>query len=108
RTATGSLVLQRKGDRWTARGAYERYRWYAPPETAQALSPGVHEIAISLNDPQWGSGYGKKAAHNRDAVIATLANMDNIGLVFGSQGGRGHGVFATAPARFTLLDFTIE
>lgn len=108
RTATVSLVMQRAGDRWTAKGAYEHYRWYAPPETVQELAPGVHEIAISLNDPRWGSVYGKKAADNRDAFADALAHIDNAGLVFGSKGGRGHGVFATGSARFTLLDFRIE
>ena len=31
-----------------------------------------------------------------------------VGFVLGSSGGRGHGVYATGPARFTVLDFTIN
>ena len=39
--------------------------------------------------------------------LAAPADPDRLGLVFGSSEGRGHGVFATRPARFTLLSFRI-
>lgn len=108
RPATVSLFLQRRGDSWTARGAYEHFRWYAPIHAVQEIEPGVHEMSVRLDDPRWTSVQGKQAAGNRAAFDQALANIERAGLVFGSQGGRGHGVFATAPARFTLLDFTIE
>lgn len=105
---TVSLVIQRGGDNWSARGAYDFYRWYAPGDTVQQLAPGTHEMVVSLRDPNWGSVYGKPAAQNAGAFEAALAGASNLGLVFGSTAARGHGVFATAPARFTLLDFRIE
>ncbi len=108
RPATVSLFLQRRDDTWTARGRFEHYRWYAPADSVQEIAPGVHRMTVSLDDPQWISVYGRTAAENRAAFDAALADIARIGLVFGSSGGRGHGVFATAPARFTLLDFTIE
>lgn len=105
---TVSLVIQRGGDNWSAKGAYEFFRWYAPGNTVQELAPGTHEMVVSLRDPNWGSVYGKPASRNAGAFETALAGASNIGLVFGSTSGRGHGVFATAPARFTLLDFRIE
>jgi hypothetical protein len=105
---TVSLFLQRGGDNWSARGAYDLFRWYAPGETVQPLAPGTHEMTVSLRDPQWGSVYGKPAGQNTAAFEDALANASRVGLVFGSTAARGHGVFATAPARFTLLDFRIE
>lgn len=106
--ATVSLFVQRRGDNWTARGAYDFFRWYAPSATVRQLAPGTHEMTVSLRDPDWGSVYGKPAAANSAAFDSALANASRVGLVFGSDAGRGHGVFATAPARFTLLDFRIE
>lgn len=105
---TVSLVIQRGGDNWSAKGAYEFFRWYAPGNTVQELAPGTHEMVVSLRDPNWGSVYGKPASGNAGAFETALAGASNIGLVFGSTSGRGHGVFATAPARFTLVDFRIE
>jgi len=105
---TVSLFLQRRGDNWSARGAYDLFRWYAPGEAVQPLSPGTHEMTVSLRDPRWGSVYGKPAGENAAAFEDALANASRVGLVFGSTAARGHGVFATAPARFTLLDFRIE
>jgi hypothetical protein len=103
-----SLFLQRRGDTWTAKGRYEHFRWYAPDASVQALSPGVHTMTVSLRDADWISVFGKRAAENPEAFRASLADTSRIGLVFGSTSARGHGVFATAPARFELLDFRIE
>lgn len=106
---TVSLFFQRGGDNWSAKGRYALYRWYAPAKTVQELSPGVHQMTVELDDPRWGAVVGgTKAADNPRAFEAALARASRIGLVFGSTAARGHGVFATAPARFELLSFEVE
>lgn len=100
------LVFQRAGDTWTARGRYESYRWYSP-ET-KPLAPGVHSISVRLDDPDWGAVMTSKAATNPRGFAEALADTQSVGFTFGGDGGRGHGVYATAPARFTLLEFRID
>lgn len=107
RPALVSLYFQRRGDNWTAKGRFDYYRWYAPNETIHQITPGEHEFRIRLDDPRWFSVWGNSAGSNPEAFQAALADVDQIGILFGSDAGRGHGVFATAPARFTLLSFRI-
>jgi hypothetical protein len=104
---TISLYFQRRGDTWSAKGRYEHFRWYAPDATVREIAPGEQEISVALDDPGWISVLGRTAASNPDQLNAALADIDRIGLVFGSSAARGHGVYATAPARFTLLSFRI-
>ncbi|ALH78825.1 hypothetical protein [Sphingopyxis macrogoltabida] len=106
--ATVSLYFQRRGDNWTARGRYERFRWYAPAATVRKIARGEHEMIVRLDDPNWISVNSRSAKSDSGALEAALADIDRIGLVFGSSAARGHGVYATAPARFTLLSFRIE
>lgn len=98
-----SLYFQRVGDRWTTRTPH--YRWYAPSNLP--LSPGTHTVSISL-DQSWTSMMGR-SSHDlpRDFEMA-LRDADRIGFTFGGNHGLGHGVFATGPARFTLLDFRVD
>lgn len=105
--ATVSLYFQRRGDDWSARGQYAWYRWYAPPATVAVLTPGVHEMTVDL-DGSWGSVNGQPASDNPRAFEEALADVNQLGIVFGSSSARGHGVFATGPASFTLLDFRIR
>ena len=105
--ATVSLFLQRRADNWKAKGQFEYYRWYAPPKTVRELAPGVGEIIVSLDDPEWISVLGKPAASNPAAFRDALAQAERVGLVFGSSTARGHGVYSTGPARFTLVSFQI-
>lgn len=100
-----SLYFQRAGDRWTARTPH--HRWYAPNDRVMPLTPGTHTVSIALDEP-WiammgGDGHSLPAAFAR-----AKAETAEVGFVFGSAGLRGHGVFATGPARFTVLDFEIE
>jgi len=104
---TVSLYFQRRGDNWSAKGRYEYFRWYAPGATVREIAPGEHEISVRLDDPNWISVQARTAGSNPAALQAALADIDRIGLVFGSTAARGHGVYATAPARFTLLSFRI-
>jgi hypothetical protein len=105
--ATVSVYIQQRGDNWSAKGRYEYYRWFAPARTVRILAPGEQEVEVRLDDPNWVSVLGGTSSLVPGRMQAALADVDRIGLLFGSAGGRGHGVYATAPARFTLLSFRI-
>lgn len=103
---TLGLVVQRARDNWSAKGRYEAYRWYSP--AAVPLTPGVHTLTARLDRPDWISVMGGRSEANPRGFAEALGDAESVSLTFGSQGARGHGVFATAPARFTILDFRIE
>lgn len=105
--ATLSLYFQRGGDNWTAKGRYATYRWYAPAAMMGPLTPGTHEVSVPL-DANWTAVQGANRNSAPEAFARALEDASRVGFVLGSNGGRGHGVFATAPARFTILDFWIE
>lgn len=105
REATMSLYFQRAGDRWTKK--YPRHRWYAPTSRTMPLAPGTHTVSISFDEPWIAMMGGDNRAYPRE-FDAALANTVRVGFVFGSEGGRGHGVYATGPARFIVLDFRID
>ena len=104
---TVSLFLQRYGDNWSARGRYAHYRWYAPGRSVRQIAPGTYEMTVDLDD-EWTNVSGRPASSHPVAFEDALADTGRIGLVFGSTSARGHGVYATAPARFTLLSFRID
>lgn len=105
RRAILSLYFQRAGDGWTMR--QPDWRWYAPRNRVVPLAPGKHTVTIGL-DEDWIAMTGPSARTNPRGFAEALADTARIGFVFGSDGGRGHGVYATAPARFTILDFRVE
>lgn len=100
------LALHRAGDNWSAKGRYEAYRWYSPAFVP--IEPGVHSITARLDDPSWGAVMTSTARTNAGTFGAALADTEAVSLTFGGDGGRGHGVYATGPARFTVLDFRID
>ncbi|WP_120716045.1 hypothetical protein [Tsuneonella amylolytica] len=102
-----SLFFQQRGDNWTARGPYETYRWYSPNNRISTLKPGTHTVTVDL-DEEWNAVVAWKRSANPAAFNRALANADKVGFVFGSSSGLGHGVYATAPARFTIIDYRIE
>ncbi|MFB0614142.1 hypothetical protein [Aurantiacibacter poecillastricola] len=101
-----SLYIQRAGDDWRARGDTRFHRWYSPDSRVIELTPGTHELVIWF-DENWISVMGSDRDRSPREFAATLANAARIGMTFGTHGGRGHGIFATQPARFTLLDFSV-
>ena len=103
---TFGLAFQRAGDNWSAKGRYETYRWYSP--VIVPLEPGVHTFKARLDDPRWKAVMSTTAASNPAAFAAALAQTESVSLTFGGPGGRGHGVYATAPATFTILHFSIN
>lgn len=100
------LVIHRAGDTWTAKGRYEAYRFYTP--TVLDLSPGVHTFRARFDDPRWAGVLRSTSGNNPAGFAGALADTQSISLTFGGSSGRGHGVFATRPARFTILDFRID
>ena len=105
--ATLSLYFQRRGDSWSAR--HPDYRWYSPAGREMRLSPGVHEVSIPLDaGADWVSMMGPNSRANPRGFAEALAGAHRVGFTFGGNSGRGHGVYATRPARFTVLDFRID
>ena len=103
--ATLSLYFQRAGDGWTTR--QPDWRWYAPTARTMPLKPGTYIVRIGL-DEDWIAMTGPGAHANPRGFHAALAQTARVGFTFGSEGGRGHGVYATRPASFTILDFRVE
>jgi hypothetical protein len=102
--ASVTLYFQRKGDRWTASQEYETYRWYS--YEFQLLATGEHIFEMSFTD-MWGAIMVSNMLTNPTAFRSAMENAQCVGFVLGGGTGRGHGVCATGPARFTLLDFQV-
>ncbi|WP_390478438.1 hypothetical protein [Altererythrobacter sp. MTPC7] len=105
--ATLSLYFQVRGDNWSGRDQYRFARWYSPADKVVRLRPGTHTVSIDLDD-----NWAAVTAFTRDRAPGefrrSLENAARIGFTLGGKGGRGHGVYATGPARFTVLDFRTE
>mgnify|MGYP001211623105 CR=1 FL=1 len=96
--ATVTMIIQRRGDNGSAVGEYQSYRWYS--KEMVKLMPGTYSLKIPLDVAHWGDIYN---GHDDALFQKACQNVESIGLVFGSAGGRGHGVCATARCTFTLL-----
>lgn len=107
-TAKLSLYFQRRGDRWNAKGAYAFYRWYSPVRSMVAIEPGQFELRVDLHDPEWVSVYGKMVGDTARYRDEALRDTHRVGFVLGTEWGRGHGVYATKPARMTVTSFEIR
>jgi len=104
--ATISLYFQRRGDNWTARGRYAGYRWYAPVGSVREITPGEHEMVVEF-DGRWTSVMGVPASQDPRGFREAMAEAHRVGFVLGSRDLRGHGVFATGPARLTVTSFQV-
>ena len=96
--------FQEAGDDWSGAGVFEGYRWWGNGKATQ-LADGTFTIDISLTDvTQWGDVF----AH-QDPSWFNMAkgNVGNIGFTFGACSG-GHGVYATSPTQFHLLEFSLQ
>ena len=103
-----SFFFQRRGDRWNAKGDYGFYRWYAPRHTLKEVAPGTYEMRADLHDPKWISVWGKEVGENAKLRDLALRDTERVGFVLGSDAARGHGVYATKPARITVTGFEIR
>lgn len=112
-----TVYFQRKGDNWSAQGRYDTYRWYASAHDVK-LEAGEYQLVVPLNEG-WTSANrstdGSAVSANPTLVPdpagfnAAKADTGCVGIVFGgNEVGRSHGMRATGPARFTLLDFKTE
>lgn len=101
-TATISLYFQRNGDNWTARGRYASYRWYSPPRAVVPLTPGTYEVRVRF-DEAWTNVNGLPNSQDPEGFVSALKDTGKVGIAFGTSSARSHGVYATGPARFTLL-----
>ena len=88
------LYIQRCGDDWRATG----FRFWSPP---LQLSDGALQMDYAL-DPSWIGVYGTDPGGFR----AALSNLCAVGFTFGGMFA-GHGVYATAAARFVLTNFEL-
>lgn len=103
-----TLYFQQKGDTWTTSGEYETYRWYATFATATPIPLGEHEIVAPL-DGLWGATQVSTSVSNPAGFQKALNDTARVGFVLGGGDGYGHGVQAVgAPARFTIISFTVE
>lgn len=102
---TITMFFQRTGDTWNAKGRFETYRWYAP--TVVDITPGEHQLTVNFTD-NWSAVMRSTAKTNPVAFQEALQHADRVGFVLGARvGGAGHGVFATGPARMTVLSFQV-
>ena len=105
--ATVSLYFQQRGDNWSARGPYASYRWYVPDQAVIPLAPGERSVTVRFDEP-WGNVNSVLNSQDPAGFQAALADTARLGIAFGSNGLRSHGVYATGPARFTLLALDIR
>lgn len=106
-TATISLYFQRAGDNWSGRGHYQSYRWYSPAHAVVPLTPGEHTVAVRF-DERWTDVHGAASSDLAEPFQDALNHTEMLGIAFGSSSLRSHGVYATGPARFTLIDLDIS
>lgn len=102
-----ALYFQRRGDDWSGAGKFEAYRWYSA-KRIMPITPGEHELTVSLAEG-WGAVRVSTNANNPTAFGAAIADVCRVGFVMGGgNSGVGHGVRATAPARFIATKFAAE
>jgi len=106
--ATLTLYFQRRGDNWSGRGPFEHFRWYSTPANRLSLSAGEHQLSLPLDGRNWKSVMAAKGDEVPEQFRDALRNAERVGFVLGGGGSAGHGVYATGPARFTLIGFEVR
>lgn len=96
--APGTMSVYIAGPDWRA----PHGRWYCPVEYRTPITAGNHAITVPL-DGLWMGATDDNSATAPAQFLECLANPGRIGVVFGGNEGRGHGVYATGPARLTIL-----
>jgi VCBS repeat-containing protein len=103
-----TLYMQRRGDNLSGMGAYQQYRYFGP--TVELTNAAEYTLSAQLNPDQWGDVFGARGSDHPAEFAACVANAEFIGFVFGNPGAgaTGHGVKATGPVSFALLDYSIK
>jgi len=101
-----TLYFQRSGDDWSGVGPFETYRWWATFAT-QPLEPGEHTVSAKMAG-NWSAVMNSDRSKNPAAFEDAMAHAARVGFTLGGGTGYGHGVFATAPATFTILKFEVN
>ena len=97
-----TLYFQDKNDDWNT----DTKRWWATKYSPENIKAGEYTLDVPF-DGGWVSMMGGYNGNSPEFAKA-LSNVSRVGFTFGGGTGYGHGVFATGPARFTLLSFVIE
>ena len=100
---TATLMLQRYGDKPRDEPKYWVYRLYS--REMIPLQAGDFEMTIPLTVDSFTAVKGKPDAAQ---FAKALDSLLGFAIVFGSAGGRAHGVCTSTAARFTLRSFTIN
>jgi hypothetical protein len=88
------------GDNW---GGIDGFRWWS--ETQFPITPGSHTIEVALSHPAWVSVMGKGTP---DLFTNAMMTAGEIGVTFGNDEGRGHGVSSeTGNSAFVLESFEV-
>lgn len=101
------LYFQRRGDDWNQDG----WRWWSVFAIHKPLGAGEFEMVAPLEPSttsNWKSVLKMKSLENPNEYKMAVDNADRVGFTFGGGGGQGHGVYATAPAKFVLKEFAVE
>ena len=94
-----TVILQRRGDN----GMMPEYRWYSA-QTVD-LVDGMYEIEVPINAKNM---RGILGSHDEAAFQATVDNLWNIQIGFGSAGGAAHSVHAKTPCTFYMDSLTYK
>jgi hypothetical protein len=88
------------GDNW---GGVDGFRWWS--ETQFPITPGSHTVEVALNHSAWVSVMGKSTP---DLFTNAMMTAGEIGVTFGNDEGRGHGVSSeTGEGAFVLESFEV-
>jgi hypothetical protein len=98
------LFLQRNGDDWGgAPTGKQSYRFYSQP-MALAADGNVWTLGTSLTPEAWTNVNGQR---DDAGFAALLSDLATVGFGFGGRFAM-HGVIATGPSRFWLLEYTVS
>lgn len=100
--ASLGLYIQRRGDDWGDPGTGDSRRWFSKAQVV--LAEGEFELVVPMDEASWG---GTNATPNPTGFQAAKNDMVAWGIVLGSAGGLGHGVFTETQARLTLLSVEV-
>jgi hypothetical protein len=101
--ATMSVYIQRENIDW--QGGFSR--WCCPLEYRYDLKAGPFDITVPLTSVMWMGATDQTSETAPAEFMATLAQPGRVGVVFGGNAGRGHGVYATGEARLVNLEWSV-